>query len=166
MPKSRIYRRASAIGLALLIVLGGCQLGVTPTASEDGNQLTLAIDAGTAGRFVSVDYLTIAELDLSVYDLAGNRQFQATWVPGQSPDTYDVPLPGIGMYLLVVTHRSRDGSAVVEAVEDAEFAIRPMVITRITVVPGQIGLIVIDTDPGPKKEEEPKKKKPLPEVEK
>jgi hypothetical protein len=135
---------------ALLLSFASCSL------SSDGEAITggITLSVGHNPRAIYVSEYEVRELLIEVYDPEWYLVDAIWWHVDDPPLEHTVYVNGEGEYNVMVTHFGDSDGEPYEAQEGVMVPIYAGIITRITVVPGMIG--VIETgDPGPPEPPEP-----------
>jgi len=142
------YRKAYTLGsvAALVLMLSfGCSLLPRENVAEgDGWYIKLQIQAPAAAKGITVGEFDVTGLHIEVLGSGEEPLASIDWAAEEGKKCYDVPVPQPGQYRIVVTHLGGSEEAPVEATEEAVFEIRAMKITVIDIVPGAIGLILLE----------------------
>lgn len=147
MRKTVTFCWLTALLLCILLSLTGCSFVPDSIGYEGDSYLKLVIDTAP-GRLLSVDEYDVTSLHIEVTDPDYNSIKSITWVPGESPNEYEIPITEFGLYEIGVSHNSEINGEYHYLHEWDFFYIDSMFITVITIVPGAIGGIFIeDGDP-------------------
>lgn len=129
--------------LVLLVFFAGCSDVQSPTEIEleFEQALTFRVEAelpDDPAKDIIVEEFPVIGLEICVVKVDGNQEVGTfTWAPDDGPQEYEVGIGAPGQYEIVVTHIAEGGDGLLEFVESAVVNVLPMVITKVTVVPGQ-----------------------------
>lgn len=133
------HRFIFLISLAV-IVLSGCSLSGSDIHDNPDSSTNFRISfTAPEARTIIVEEFTIEYLFI---EISGSQNETFYWYP-DSCETIDLEL-SIGNYDLSVTHRAKKGDEEIEFTENAAFEIKPNIITRITIIPGAVGILNVD----------------------
>jgi hypothetical protein len=139
---SRVLTVAAAGLLALSCSMGPGGHETDHGAAERG--LSIRIAAPESPRGLSAQGYVVTSLDIEVKQVATDTVVAAfTWLPPEGSAQYDVSVPVAGDYEIIVTHHGENGGNTVAALESVVVSIQPMIISVVTVTPGQIGVIIV-----------------------
>ncbi len=131
---------AAAAGALLL----SCSVDQWAVTAGHG-RLSISIQVPAAARGISTADYTVTGLDIDVTQVATSTLIQTfTWVPADGSAQYDVSVPAAGDYEVGVTHHGVNNGNTVAAFESAIITLQPMVVSVVSIVPGQIGAILVD----------------------
>jgi len=138
--KGSIVRYVVGGGLVLLL-LAGCDflLGRTRIARQETSLRIVVSPSGTRG--ISSEEVDVTSLDLSV--TGGSFVYEVTWVPADGMQQYDISLPGAGSYQVEATHHGVSTEGPVSASETETVLVQPLVISVVTIIPGQILTVLV-----------------------
>jgi hypothetical protein len=142
--------RAVLIAGIVLAVIGACTGDLGRSGTEFDDILSITVDQPVAARGLGVENFAVTSLGIVVTQVStGSVIDTISWVPANGTTTYDLPVPGAGLYRIAVDHNGTNPAGdTVTAAESATVSIQPMLIAVVTIVPGQIGLIrVVGADP-------------------
>ena len=125
----------------------GCSLIPDNQQEETLLQETLRIklDSPVTAQGISQEEYIVTRVDIGVRAASsGGIIASFTWVPNDGDQTYDVPVPGAGDYVIEVTHTGENNGDEVEAFESATVSIVPSIISVVTIIPGQICVIKVE----------------------
>jgi hypothetical protein len=152
MKKSDVFLDAAKVAalLSLVFIAFSCgQLTLIGPGNPSvyGGKLELNIEpgAGFNVRGITSQEFEVTALDVSITCLASETEvFALNWVPGDET-TYLIDLDEEGEYEVVVLHQGAENGQTVQLVESLVVDIVRMKITTITIIPGFVAQVIIDS---------------------
>lgn len=140
-----------ALELTLLIALvwamaSSCGLVLEPGDDEAAGYLELNVGEPGTAKLIQVTEYEVTSLWIEVTGPDGGVIQQILWEPVMGPRTYRIPVEQLGAHEVAVAHRSNTQQGQIEAVESATFNIQPMIITEVRIIPGAVGILVVDEE--------------------
>jgi hypothetical protein len=137
--------RAVLLAGALLALFVACTMDPSQSGFELDDVLSISVQPLVKAKGISTESFAVTSLDIDVTRVSTGTVVQSiSWVPADGTATYDVPVPGPGDYDIDVEHNGvNEAGDTVAAAEGVTVSLQPMVITVVSVVPGQIGLITV-----------------------
>ena len=141
--RKTVFGILAAMSLILLVTCG-----MLPGNLEDG-VISLSVGGGGGSRALEVKEYDVESLDLEIYgpdpEDPGTEIliWDEHWA-APDPETYLIQGIGPGAYRIVVTHNGVNGDENLSVTEEAEFGVAAMRITRISVIPGMLGVLEVD----------------------
>lgn len=133
--------------LYAVLLMAACSPATGPDTQDItlNKNLEIVINAPVSSRSITVEELDVTSLDIRITELAtGSTVMLSNWYPWMGATT--MPFSGnSGNHRIEVTHNSISNNTSVT--ETANFSLTPMKITRITITPGNVGVVVIGGEP-------------------
>jgi len=134
--------RRVAIGGVMSLLLVGCGFLLKPVPTGQSATVRIVVDSPFDARGIYAEDVDVTSLDLTVS--GGTFSYGVTWVPADGKTQYDVSLPSAGTYDVEAVHHGvkGDGSPI-SATESVTVLVQPLVISVVTIIPGQILAVIV-----------------------
>jgi alkaline phosphatase len=130
---------------ALILFIIGCGMSAISDVPSEEKFLEISIDSGVDGnRLIVTEEYGVTDLVIVVTDPRGNDISTVKWNIYEGKKTVSIPVSKIGMHTISVTHVSNEDDSMVEVEETGSVMIGPMVITKVTIIPGFVGSMTVD----------------------
>lgn len=127
-----------------LTILAGCSDSQSPTTPLTTSDFTMSlrVQAGPdpfGTKDIDVEQLEVTELAIQVIRVEDGFDVGSfIWVPADGTIDYTLFMDEAGQYEVIVTHYAVSSDGPVSATESAILEVLPMIITRVTITPGQM----------------------------
>jgi len=135
--------RYVVIGVLMPMLLAGCGVLLKPPPTGQ-SQATMRITVTSPfdARGIYAEEVDVTSLDLTV--TGGSFSYGVTWVPADGVTQYDVSLPGAGTYEVQAVHHGVQGDgSPIAATESVTVLVQPLIISVVTIIPGQILAVIL-----------------------
>jgi hypothetical protein len=134
--------------IAVLGILFGCGSEMVNYRELDtgvARNLELYISPQSGSRSVTQINYAVTGLSLRLISIDPAWITNFYWQADSGVNSYSINAQNSGQYTLEITHHGINGTEPVSVQETFNFEIVPMTITRLVIVPGQIGMIDVST---------------------
>lgn len=154
MELRKIRNAAMALAIAGMAALSACS-SVEPTVTDNGSTggtISISLqdpNSGMSPMGIIAESWGVTGLDISIYNITGGTSTYTNWNPSMGYITLNIAAAQPGMYRVNINHRGTNAQGPGYMSEYKDIEVRPMVISRITIVPGFVAQANVDPNYAP-----------------